>query len=76
MMDWENYSVLVTGGNGFLGSRIVSVLKKKGVKNILAPHSKEIDLRLRENCSNITKNIDVVFHTAAKVGGIGLNQEN
>jgi GDP-L-fucose synthase len=75
MMDWENYSVLVTGGNGFLGSRIVSVLKKKGVKNILAPHSKEIDLRLRENCSNITKNIDVVFHTAAKVGGIGLNQE-
>ena len=75
MMDWENYSVLVTGGNGFLGSRIVSVLKKKGVKNILAPHSKEIDLRLRENCSNITKNIDVVFHVAAKVGGIGLNQE-
>ena len=75
MMDWENYSVLVTGGNGFLGSRIVSVLKKKGVKNILVPHSKEIDLRLRENCSNITKNIDIVFHLAAKVGGIGLNQE-
>lgn len=74
-MDWKNSIVLVTGGTGFLGSRVVSMLEKKQVKNIIVPRSMENDLRLRENCSEITKNIDVVIHLAAKVGGIGLNQE-
>ena len=74
-MDWENKTVLVTGGTGFLGSRITKLLKEKGIKKIITPSSKEYDLRLKENCEKITKNIDIVFHVAAKVGGIGLNQE-
>lgn len=75
LMVWKNKSVVVTGGNGFLGSRIVSILKEKGAQEILIPNSAECDLRQKENCSEITKGADIVFHIAGKVGGIGLNQE-
>jgi len=74
-MNWRDKTVLVTGGKGFLGSRIVYFLKEKGTKKIVIPTSDTCDLRIRENCEKITKNIDIVFHAAAKVGGIGLNQE-
>ncbi len=67
--------ILITGGTGFLGSRIVSILQEKGFSNLIIPDSKTDDLRIKENCSKVTKNIDIVFHTAAKVGGIGLNQQ-
>jgi len=75
MIDWTTKSVLVTGGNGFLGSFVVNELRKKGVKNITSPSSKDCDLIERSNCKSAVKNIDIVFHLAAKVGGIGLNQE-
>ena len=55
--------------------RGASILKSRGAQNIIIPRSKEMDLRLRENCEVVTKNIDIVFHIAAKVGGIGLNQQ-
>ncbi|MDE1818474.1 MAG: GDP-L-fucose synthase [Thaumarchaeota archaeon] len=74
-MDWTNKKVVVTGGSGFLGSCVVDVLQKRGAKNILIPRSKDCDLRLQDNCAAITKNTDIVFHLAAKVGGIGLNQQ-
>jgi GDP-L-fucose synthase len=73
-MDWNNKKILVTGGSGFLGSRIVKLLEEKNA-NVIVPKSKECDLRLKENCEKITSDIDYVFHLAAKVGGIGLNQE-
>ena len=74
-MDWKNSSILVTGGTGFFVFIVVSLLKNRGAENIIISHSNENDLRLRESCSDITKNIDIVFHIAAKVGGIGFNQE-
>ena len=48
-MDWKNSSILVTGGTGFLGSRVVSLLKNRGAENIIISHSNENDLRLRES---------------------------
>jgi len=73
-MDWKSKNVLVTGGNGFLGSRLVKMLKEKNTKKIVIPDSKKCDLRHVDNCTSILQEIDIVFHLAAKVGGIGLNQ--
>lgn len=74
-MDLTDKKIVVTGGSGFLGSRIVKLLQEKGVKDIVIPRSSTHDLRIAENCSEITKGVDVVFHAAGNVGGIGYNKQ-
>ncbi|MDP6756730.1 MAG: GDP-L-fucose synthase [Chloroflexota bacterium] len=72
---WRDKSVLVTGGSGFLGSRLVGMLEARRPTRILVPRSADHDLRRREYCRAVVAEMDVVIHLAAQVGGIGLNRE-
>ncbi len=76
MTFWSGKRILLTGGAGFFGTRVVNQLQQKGVvpDDILIPRSKEIDLRKWDNCVRVVKDCDIVIHLAAKVGGIGFNQ--
>jgi GDP-L-fucose synthase len=77
MSFWKDKKVVVTGGNGFLGSFVVEKLKEQGCKNIFVPRSKEYNLVELEAVKRLYKDTkpDIVIHLAAKVGGIGANME-
>lgn len=84
MSYWENKTVIVTGGAGFLGSNVVNTLRARGCNDIIIPRSREYDLtqmdavkRLYNAAGRPTmKHPIVVIHLAAVVGGIGANRDN
>lgn len=76
MVNLRNKVILVTGGNGFLGKKVIDLIKKEKPKKIIIPDSKKDDLRIFKNCLRITKGVDFVIHLAARVGGIGYNMKN
>ena len=76
MIDLKNKKILVTGAHGFLGLHLMDLLKKKtDPKNISTPSISDLDLREKENCIRAVKNMDIVIHLAANVGGIGYNRD-
>ena len=70
--------ITITGGKGFLGKHLIRQLQERGCRHIAAADLPEYNL---VNLSNIQRMYedskpDIVIHLAAKVGGIGFNQEN
>jgi GDP-L-fucose synthase len=70
--------IMVTGGGGFLGRRVVDRLGTAGAATIFSPRSADYDLRSPEGIDRALADgrPDLVIHLAAVVGGIGANREN
>jgi len=75
---WQSKRVCVTGGAGFLGKVIVRKLHERGVKDVFVPHIEDYNLvELKDiNRMLVDAKADLIIHLAAKVGGIGANQEH
>jgi GDP-L-fucose synthase len=76
MFSLADKRILVTGAHGFLGSVLTNKLKEYAPKELRLTDSKIDDLRDKAACSKAVKDIDIVFHLAARVGGIGYNQHH
>jgi GDP-D-mannose 3',5'-epimerase len=76
--------MLVTGGEGFIGShlarhlylqgtfvRVVDIEPSSYIEEKYYTEKLQLDLRIWENCLAATKGIDKVYNLAANMGGIG-----
>jgi len=72
---WKNRTVLVTGGNGFLGRNVVEAFATAGA-TVIAPTHKQADLTVPGVALELfaKHKPSHVVHLAARVGGIGYNQ--
>ncbi|HWS73003.1 MAG TPA: GDP-L-fucose synthase, partial [Thermoanaerobaculia bacterium] len=78
MSFWADRRVLITGGNGFLGSFLRERVARETPAAILTPRTSELDLRdgvaIRAYLERERPNL--VIHAAAVVGGIGANRDH
>jgi len=70
--------ITITGGKGFLGGHLIRKLKEKGYRNLSIADLPDYNLVRIEDVIRMYEDTrpDIVIHLAAKVGGIGFNQEN
>jgi len=70
--------ITITGGKGFLGGHLINKLKQKGCKYVYIADLPEFNLVKLDDIKRMYDDSrpDIVIHLAAKVGGIGFNQEN
>lgn len=75
---WKAKRVTVTGGHGFLGGRVVEILKQRGATDVFTFSSDDYDLTRQSEVARLYRDHrpNVVIHLAARVGGIGANRAN
>ena len=75
---WKKKRILVTGGYGFLGKRVITGLREfSDIDEIIIFHSKDFDLRKETEVKKLFESygkIDIVIHLAGDVGGISYNK--
>ena len=76
MLDLSNKQIVVTGGQGFLGTNLVKKLKEHGATKVVPLAHHDYDLRDRAQVQRMFDDLhpEVIIHLAAVVGGIGANR--
>ena len=74
---WTGQRVVVTGGTGFLGTRLATALRARDCASVSALGRADYDLRNADEVARLFSNLapTLVVHLAAVVGGIGANRE-
>jgi GDP-L-fucose synthase len=75
---WATRRTVVTGGNGFVGRRVLHLLRESGATEVETFGSRDYDLTKQADVARMYNDLrpDVVIHLAARVGGIGANRAN
>ena len=70
----KNKKVAISGGSGFLGTRLVNELEKKGA-HVIAPRSREYDFRSEKDSGKFFEDYspDIFIHSAALSGGLKMH---
>ena len=75
MSFWTGKTVIILGGTGFLGKRLTTFLKETDARLVVPAGSSQLNLlnpdALKFFCVEYGLTPNIVFHLAARVGGIG-----